>query len=157
MYGYWLQLGGGIVQSVPCNCDNLFIHWVPRLSSNHLRFIHQISLLLFQQKYLVVKREKLGEKCRGILLELSPFIPLGSLTCRKSRHGIDGFTSPPKNVVLWISIALKYPLYSTGFEPANFGFSGKTHYTNLRHVRILLCSSRHLVQVIIRLKLILNF
>jgi hypothetical protein len=32
----------------------------------------------------------------------------GSVTCcRTLRHGTDGFTSPPKEVALWICIALK--------------------------------------------------
>jgi hypothetical protein len=40
----------------------------------------------------------------------------GFLTCHKiSRHGADSFTSPLKEVVLWIYIALKNPLLSAGF------------------------------------------
>jgi hypothetical protein len=50
----------------------------------------------------------------------------GSLTCHKIlRHGADGFTSPPKEVVLRIVIALKIPSLSAGFEPANLGSNGK--------------------------------
>jgi hypothetical protein len=30
----------------------------------------------------------------------------GFLTCRKILHGAGGFTSPPKEIVLWILIAL---------------------------------------------------
>jgi hypothetical protein len=47
------------------------------------------------------------------------------------RHGTDGFTSPPKEVVLRIFIALKNPSSSAGFEAANLGSSGKhaNHYT----------------------------
>jgi hypothetical protein len=41
------------------------------------------------------------------------------------RHGTDGFTSPPKEVVLRIFIALKNPLTSAGIEPANLGSSGE--------------------------------
>jgi hypothetical protein len=41
------------------------------------------------------------------------------------RHGTDGFTSPPKEVVLRIFITLKNPSSSAGFEPANLGSSGK--------------------------------
>jgi hypothetical protein len=32
---------------------------------------------------------------------------LGSFTCRKARHGTDGFTSPPKEGVLRIFMAEK--------------------------------------------------
>jgi hypothetical protein len=39
------------------------------------------------------------------------------------RHGTDGFTSPPKEVVLRIFITLKNP--SVGIEPANLGSSGE--------------------------------
>jgi hypothetical protein len=46
----------------------------------------------------------------------------GSLTCRKLlRHGADGFTSHPKEVVLRIFLAVKHPLLSAGLEPANLG------------------------------------
>jgi hypothetical protein len=41
------------------------------------------------------------------------------------RHVTDGFTSPPKEVVLWIFIALKNPSFSAGFEPTNLRFHGK--------------------------------
>jgi hypothetical protein len=54
------------------------------------------------------------------------------LTCRKIlRHGADGFTSLPKEVVLRIFIALKYPSSSAGFEPVNLMSNGKNnnHYT----------------------------
>jgi hypothetical protein len=50
----------------------------------------------------------------------------GSLTCRKiSRHRTSGFTSQPKEGVLWIFIA------SAVFEPATLGSSGRhtKHYT----------------------------
>jgi hypothetical protein len=41
------------------------------------------------------------------------------------RHGTDGFTSPPKEVVLRIFITLKNPSPSVGIEPANLGPSGE--------------------------------
>ena len=41
------------------------------------------------------------------------------------RHGTDGFTSPPKEVVLRILFALKNPTASVGFEPANLGTKGQ--------------------------------
>jgi hypothetical protein len=55
-----------------------------------------------------------------------------SLTCSKiSRHGANGFTSPPKEGVLRIFIALKNPSPSAGFEPTDLGANGKhaNHYT----------------------------
>jgi hypothetical protein len=51
---------------------------------------------------------------------------LCSLTRRKIlRHGTDGFTSLPKEVVLRILIALKNPFPSAGYEPANLGYKDK--------------------------------
>jgi hypothetical protein len=41
------------------------------------------------------------------------------------RHGTDGFTSPPKEVVLRIFITLKNQSTSVGIEPANLGSSGE--------------------------------
>jgi hypothetical protein len=41
------------------------------------------------------------------------------------RHGTDGFTSPLKEVVLWIFSTLKNPSTSVGIEPANLGSSGE--------------------------------
>src|SRR5215469_13805036 len=45
----------------------------------------------------------------------------GSFTCRKVRHGTDGFTSPPKEDVLRIFFRPKNPTASAGFEPTNLG------------------------------------
>jgi hypothetical protein len=56
----------------------------------------------------------------------------GSVTCRKIlRHGTNSFTSPLKEVVLRICVALKNPSSSAGFEPSKRGSSGKhdSHYT----------------------------
>jgi hypothetical protein len=56
------------------------------------------------------------------------FCPQASFHARKVllhavnlRHGTDGFTSLPKEVVLRIFITLKNPSSSAGFEPANLG------------------------------------
>jgi hypothetical protein len=46
------------------------------------------------------------------------------------RHGTDGFTSVPKEVVLRIFVALKNPSSSAGFEPTSLGSSGK-HATTI--------------------------
>jgi hypothetical protein len=40
------------------------------------------------------------------------------------RHGTDGFTSPPKEGMLWI-FRLKNPTASAGFEPAILGTKGQ--------------------------------
>jgi hypothetical protein len=45
--------------------------------------------------------------------------------CKILRHRTDGFTFPPKEVVLRIFIAIKNSLSSAGFEPANHRSSGK--------------------------------
>jgi hypothetical protein len=61
---------------------------------------------------------------REFCLSVSLSYLKGSLTCYKIlRHGTDSFTSSPKEVVLWIFIALKNPSFSAGFEPANPGFN----------------------------------
>jgi hypothetical protein len=42
------------------------------------------------------------------------------------RHGADGFTSPPKEGMLWIfSPEKKNPMASAGFEPAILGIRGQ--------------------------------
>jgi hypothetical protein len=54
------------------------------------------------------------------------FVLQGFLTRRKiSRRGADGFTSPPKEVMLRIFIALKDSLSFAGFEPASLESNGK--------------------------------
>jgi hypothetical protein len=82
--------------------------------------------------HLVAKQEKLREKLTLILPKnYLLHTPHGSLTCRKIlRHETDGFTSPPKEVVIRIFIALK-GLSSSGFKPENLGSIGKhyNHYT----------------------------
>jgi hypothetical protein len=59
---YWLldTLTGWYVQSVPCNCDHIKILYVPHLSSNNSRFIHQSSLLWLQHTHVVAKRGETG-------------------------------------------------------------------------------------------------
>jgi hypothetical protein len=53
-------------------------------------------------------------------------ISKGFLTCRKIlRCGTDGFTTPPKEGVLRIFVALKNPLLSAGFKPSILGPNGK--------------------------------
>jgi hypothetical protein len=55
------------------------------------------------------------------------------------RHGIDGFTSPPKEGVLRIFFALKNPTASVGFEPANL--STKSQHATSRPPKPMVCIS----------------
>jgi hypothetical protein len=55
------------------------------------------------------------------------------LTCSKIlRHGVDGFTSPPKEGVLQNFIVFKSSLPSAGSEPAILWSNGRyaNHYAN---------------------------
>jgi hypothetical protein len=103
------MLRGGIVKSVPCNCDNFLIYFATHLSSNHSRFIHQTFLPWLQKRHLV---EKLGETGQEMVAKFGLSVSLsylkGYLARRKVlRQGADGFTSFPKEGVLQIFIALK--------------------------------------------------
>jgi hypothetical protein len=68
----------------------------------------------------------MGEKWPRLLpkVETSTSL-LGSFSCRKARHGTDGFTSPPKEGVLRIFSPPKNPTASAGFETANLGTKGQ--------------------------------
>jgi hypothetical protein len=67
----------------------------------------------------------MGEKWPRILPKVATSTSLlGSFTCRKARHGTDGFTSPPKEGVLGFFLP-KNPTVSAGFEPANLGAKGQ--------------------------------
>jgi hypothetical protein len=57
--------------------------------------------------------------------EVSLAYSAGFLSCRKILHGADVVTSTPKEDLVQIFIALKNPLSSVGFEPANLGSNGK--------------------------------
>jgi hypothetical protein len=68
----------------------------------------------------------LGEKWRQFCLRnISIHARKVLLRAVNLRHGTDGFTSPPKEVVLRIFITLKSPSISVGIEPANLGSSGE--------------------------------
>jgi hypothetical protein len=63
----------------------------------------------------------------GNLVYPSPWDFKRSLTCRKIlRHGTSGFTSHPKEGVLWIIIALKNPSPWPGFNPQPLGLVAST-------------------------------
>jgi hypothetical protein len=85
----------------PIHCDHILIYCA-HLTPNYPRIIHQSSLFLL---HLVAKR---GESGRDMAAEFCLSCLKGPLTCRKIlRYGADGFTSPPKEVVLRTFIALK--------------------------------------------------
>jgi hypothetical protein len=63
-----------------------------------------------------------GEKCPVILPKCVAFRDL--LRTVKLRHGTDGFTSPPKEIVLRI-FCPKNPTDSAGCETANLGTKGQ--------------------------------
>jgi hypothetical protein len=67
----------------------------------------------------MTKQEKLGEEMGAeFCLQITSFIPQGILTCRKIlRHGTADFTSPPKEVMLLIFIALKSSSSLAGLKP----------------------------------------
>jgi hypothetical protein len=76
--------------------------------------------------HLVAKQEELMMEMMNFALRSIFRTSNGSLTCHKIlRHGANGFTSPPKEGMLWIFIALKNPSPSAGFEPVNHGSNGK--------------------------------
>jgi hypothetical protein len=76
-------------------------------------------------RHLLAKQENLGENGPGILLT-KYFVLVGFLACRKIlRHGTDSFTSSPKEVVLWIFIALKNPSLAAWFEHVSLESNGK--------------------------------
>jgi hypothetical protein len=51
---------------------------------------------------------------------------LGSFTCRKARHGTDGFTSPPKEGVLRIFFARKIRRLRPGLNPRTWVLKAST-------------------------------
>jgi len=67
---------------------------------------------------------------RGMFRQISSRIRLPRnsrdlLHAANLRHGTEGFTYPPKEGVLRIFFALKYPTASAGFEPANLSTKGQ--------------------------------
>jgi hypothetical protein len=78
-----LKFRGGIAQGAPyiATMSDLLIH-PPELSGSN------------QQRHLVAKEEKLGEKWLNLAYVVSVFMTLGTLTCRTTlQHGTDGFSS----------------------------------------------------------------
>jgi hypothetical protein len=104
VYCYCYSLRGGISQGVPHTatitdvlCSSEIITGSPTRA---------LWLIAKKHTHLVTKQETFGEKLLHILPTSIPFILWEFLTCRKNlRHGTDGFTSPPKEVVIRIFIA----------------------------------------------------
>jgi hypothetical protein len=71
-------------------------------------FIHQSSLVILPTESYRVKQEELAKENVNFALRSIFHISKGSLTCCKILwHGTDSFTTPPKECMLWIFIALK--------------------------------------------------
>jgi hypothetical protein len=108
----------------PMQLRPFFNRCAPHLSSNYTESSTR-ALCSDCSSHLVAKRE---ETKREIAAEFCLIASLsylkGSLTCRKIlRHGADGFTSPPRKVVLRIFIPLDNPSLSAEFEPADSGYN----------------------------------
>jgi hypothetical protein len=74
--------------------------------------------------HLVAKQDELAMEIMKYLFHSSK----GSLTCRKIlRHQADGFTSPPKEAVLRIFIAIKNLSPLGGFNLRTLGSMVSTH------------------------------
>jgi hypothetical protein len=98
----------------------------------------------YQQKHLVSK-QGVGDKSPWIVpTKYLCHTPQGSLTCRKIlRRGANGFTSPPKEVVLWAFIVLKIHRPRPGLNPRTLCpvASTKTLHHRGRRGSLLKCTS----------------
>jgi hypothetical protein len=127
-----LLLRGGMAQGVPSTSTICVLFCVPIsviITSNSSTSI----LINHQQRHFVVNHENLARNDREFCLRSICFRKSRVLlTCRKIvRHGLDGFTSSSREVVLRIFVSLKNTSSSAGFEPAVLGSNGShsNHYT----------------------------
>jgi hypothetical protein len=113
------------------HCGHFLIYYANHLSSNHSRIIRQSSLA-YISRHLVAKQGDIWRETPVILpVKYLCHTPQGFLTWSKILwHGADGFTSPPKEIVLQIFIALENPSSSAEFEPKNLGSNGKHNNHN---------------------------
>jgi hypothetical protein len=82
--------------------------------------------------YLVAKQEYLAKEIITFAFRSVFSYFVCSLSYRKIlRHGSDGFTFPPKEVVLRIFIAVKNTSPPAGLEPANIGSNRKHANDNI--------------------------
>ena len=98
--------------------------WVPAANAPwmhcSLRLI--VQTLVFSRSYLHRQEELLGREMAGNFdrkLQLPRIHFRVLLHAANMRHGTNGLTSLPKEGVLRIFFALKNPMASAGFEPAN--------------------------------------
>jgi hypothetical protein len=97
-------------------------YWQGKTPHSSTRTLWQPYQQLCSSKVEELEKEKMNLALRSIIAHISK----GSLTYRKIlRHGTYGFTSSPKEGLLWVLIALKYPSPSAGFEAANLGSNTK--------------------------------
>jgi hypothetical protein len=90
-------------------------------SCTHSRFFHQISLSI-TSRHLVAKQEETWREMSVNFGHKYLFHTVGILTCRKIlQHRIACFTSPLKEDMLRIFIALKNPSFSAGLELQTLG------------------------------------
>jgi hypothetical protein len=127
----------------PIHCDHYWSIMLPHLNFNHSWFT--------QQSYLPETAEETWREMSVNYSYEYPFHIVRILTCRKIIHGIISFTSPLKKVVLWICIALKYPLSSAVFEPADLGSNAKhdRHWsaTSVEGNRFQSCSELEIAKI----------
>jgi hypothetical protein len=89
-----------------------------------------------QQRRPVVKQEDLGKKWPWIL----PPIPVAFFSMQWNLTWADGFTSPPKEVVLRIFIAIKNLSSSAGLNPRTLGPMAILNVLNkLRFIKSATC------------------
>jgi hypothetical protein len=104
--------GGGIAQSIPLTPFSDLLR-VP--AKFEITPDSSTKVIWLKQRHLVFKHI-VDEICPWILpTKYLRNTPEGSLACKILRHVADGFNSPLKEVVLRIFIAIKNPLFSTGF------------------------------------------
>jgi hypothetical protein len=96
-------------------CSEWPVHWLHKFYSSWYD----------RQSHLASNQETWVRNDRWILLTKHLYsCPKVLLHAVNLRHGTDGFTSPPKEVVLRICITLKNPSTSAGIEPANKAADG---------------------------------
>jgi hypothetical protein len=80
------------------------------------------ALLLSYQQSSSSKQKEWAKEMMNLALQSTLLIPINFFTCCKIlRHGAYGFTSPPKEGMLRISVTLKNPLTWLGFNLPTLG------------------------------------
>jgi len=85
-----------------------------------------VSTRVTTREHPAAEGETVGEKCLEFCLNADLHVTFRNLLhAVKIRHGTDGFTSPPKEVVLRFFLGPKNPTASDECEPANLGTKGQ--------------------------------